>query len=204
MEAFKTPQRKSYTIVGLTIITVAFFIVFAIKPTISKIASIQTNTKALQNLEIQIDKKLATLDLLIAQKDSNKDNLVLFDKYFPTEKETSLLVANFEKISERYSLLLTSVSFDEATERVIATQYPTLTNVGVLETKITVEGDLTSIQNFVKHLEEYPRVMHIDGFAIFPVVKGAKSENDKRAGYSASITALIFHYNPIVSDTVNE
>lgn len=204
MEAFKTPQRKSYTIVGLTIITVAFFIVFAIKPTISKIASIQTNTKALENLEIKIDDKLKTLDHLIAQKDSNKENLVLLDRYFPEDRDTALLVANFEKISERYSLLLTSVNFDVATERVIATQYPNLTNVGVLETKISVEGDLTSIQNFVKHLEEYPRVMYIDGFAIFPVVKGNKVENDKRAGYSASITSLIFQYSPVVNEPINE
>lgn len=193
-DIFKTPRQKSYTIIGLTLVTVTFFFFFAIRPTLAKIGKIQDEIKQLQATEAQVDAKLAKLVELINLRDQNRAEIDAFEKYFPAEKETSLLVANYEEIAKKYDLLLTRVAFSDYQDQ----EYESINgyegNYKAIKTEITVEGEIKDIQKYLIHLEDYPRIMKVSRLSISPVEESVTDVNQERTGYTANFILDVYYY----------
>lgn len=198
-EIFKTPRQKSYTIIGLTLVTISFFVFFAIRPTLAKIAKVQDEIRQLEVLNTQVDAKLAKLVELINLKDQNVNKIDIFQKYFPTDKETSLLVANYEEIAKEYELLLTRVSFSEYQDA----EYKGVENYTgdykIIKTEITTEGQLKDIQKYLNHLEDYPRIMKIDRLNISPIEQSVTDVDEERTGYTANFILEVYYYSEPVT-----
>jgi Tfp pilus assembly protein PilO len=98
-ELFKTPQRKTYTTLVLTLVTVGVLIFFTIRPTFIKIADLRKELKDKKTFLERIDKKQRNLNYLIDEKASFTNELDIFSKNLPEEIKGGFIVANLSEIA---------------------------------------------------------------------------------------------------------
>lgn len=159
---FKTPQRKTYTLGGVTIIVVALFILFTIRPTFVKIGElnkeIAENREFLEDLEIKYD----TLTTLIQKKQEASGDIAYFETAFPEAKRSGFMVANLAAIAEQNGLVLSYVEFkDVDQEEETFFEIENIDRVIVSKVNLSLKGDLNDIENFVRHMEKFPRIYDI-------------------------------------------
>ncbi len=158
-ELFKTPQRKTYTLLGVTILVVAFFLIFAIRPTFKKIAELNNELREKRVFHEKVRSKLKTLNELIAKKQSVANELKYFEEDLPTDLNSGFIVANLAEIASKKDLQLSSVAFMESKSS--EEQKSVIPNIESAYVSIGIEGDIVQIEEYVKYLEEFPRIFDI-------------------------------------------
>ncbi|MBN2016510.1 hypothetical protein JW766_06810 [Candidatus Dojkabacteria bacterium] len=159
-ELFKTPQRKTYTLVGITTITVGLFIFATLRPTFIKIADLNKEIKDQEKFLAKIDKKLETVNYLINQKNLSQKELVYFDEDFPTEGKGGFLVANLAALADNNDVALMSVEFKEVDEQEIV-EITESESINILEVNMSIYGTLDNLEEYVEDLEIFPRIFDI-------------------------------------------
>ncbi|MBU0976251.1 MAG: hypothetical protein ABIE03_07525 [Patescibacteria group bacterium] len=207
-ELFKTPKRKTYTLAGITALTVGVFVFFALKPTFVKIADLNAEIKDKKEFLAKIDDKLTTVNDLIQQKQSVSQELVYFDKALPEDKKSGFLVANLAEIAESYDVLLVSVeSKDVESEKQVSMQIERPQGVLIENVNVSLEGEMSSIEKYLKHLETFPRIFDVINIGYRKNDPSALSENSaKYYPYVANISLYVFHWdvNAVTIDETGE
>lgn len=160
-ELFKTPQRKTYTMVGVTAVTVGLFVFLTIRPTFIKIADLNKEIQDKETFLSKIEKKLETLNYLISQKETSSTELEVFLKDFPEEEKGGFIVANLAQIAEQYDNILKSITFNDEldSDYEIGIEYEE--NIKIVQVDIVILGDLDDIEKFVEYIETFPRIFDI-------------------------------------------
>ena len=112
-ELFKTPQRKTYTMVGITALTVGLFIFLTIRPTFIKIADLNKEIKDKEIFLNKIEKKLENVNYLISKKESSTEELDIFLRDFPEEVKGGFIVANIAAIADKHEIVVQRIEFSE-------------------------------------------------------------------------------------------
>ena len=162
-------QKKEvvvYTGLALTFFTISFFALFAIKPTVTTIASL---IKEIQSKK-EIDKKLQVKINALREAQTNyslvKDKLVLVDQALPQESELISLLYQIEILTQKNNTTIESLNFEssyllgEKTEETKNTQSPA-TNFS-----LTLSGDFESLNNFLASFENLRRVIGLESFGV--------------------------------------
>lgn len=159
----QSPKARSFAWISLTVFTISFFIIVAIKPTLVTIAKLNREIKdkeeALQKLQTKIN------SLVAAQQEfaANIDNLSLLDEALPekndfpqiayfveqtaVENQVSLQSLNFEKIGPVKS------SFSKNDELAAKTSF--------LNFSLSVSGNYNHLKNFLNEIESARRLVQI-------------------------------------------
>lgn len=205
-DLFKTPRRKTYTLVGITILTVGIFGFFALRPTFVKIADLNAEINDKQEFLEKVDKKLTTVNDLISQKQSVSQELVYFGKALPTEEKSGFLVANLAAIAEQYDVDLMSVESDKVqTSKKVNLRIDTPEGVFINQVSVNIEGEVRGIEQFVKHLETFPRTFDIKTLSY---QKNDPSQADDLfqdfKPYSANIVMYVYYWNESADVPIND
>ena len=158
---FKTPQRKSYTLIAFTAITVGVFVVFSLRPTFRKVSSLRKEIKDKEEFLEKMNKKLSTLNILIDEKESLSREAAYFDKFFPTEQKEGFLVANLAEIADENNLILKSISFIDEGDIIETKNTTEEVNIYVHGVSMTLEGEKTDVERFTKYLESFPMIFDL-------------------------------------------
>lgn len=160
-ELFKTPKRKTYTLAGITAITVGIFVFFTIRPTFVKIADLNKEIKDKQEFLSTVENKLETLNYLISQKQSVSQELSYFEEDLPTEEKGGFIIANLAAIAEKQDLDLIGVEFDEELSENVQLDVENSGSLRIVEVDLRLEGDFTNLEKYVGYLENFPRIFDI-------------------------------------------
>lgn len=157
---FKNEQNKTYTMVGLTVLTVGVFVFLAIRPSYTKINELREEIKVKEELLQKMKSKRETIQYLVEKKDEISDQLPSFEDAFPQKPEEAFIIANVSSIAQQDSVLLKSIEFNKKTDKDYlneASEFGTL----FLKVDLSLTGDYVQLEEFIDDLSSFPRIFDI-------------------------------------------
>lgn len=99
----------------LTLLTISFFAVFAIRPTAKTIGELFANIKAQREIASKLEQKLKDLGTAQNAWRSEEGRLILLDQTLPTNPKPAELLQQLESLAANYNTTLLSLSVEDAT-----------------------------------------------------------------------------------------
>lgn len=200
-ELFKTPKRRTYTLAGITALTVGIFVFFTLRPTFVKIAELNKEISDKREFLEEIDVKLDAINFLISERRSVTSELTCFAESFPEEKKTGFIVANLSEIAEIKNVDLMNVEIDDDIDETELTNLDELGSAVAVKVNINVEGSLSDLEKYIEHLENFPRILDIDLIS-YSKVDLSRFEGDL-ANYKpirCNISVYMYHWSEEVEE----
>lgn len=195
-ELFKTPKRKTYTLVGITAVTVGVFVFFTIRPTFIKIADLNKEIKDKQEFLSKVETKLETLNYLISQKQSVSQELGYFEEDLPTEEKGGFIIANLAAIAEKQNLDLVGVEFDDNLSENVQLDIENFSDLGIVEVGLCLEGDFKNLEKYVGYLENFPRIFDVRSINYEKLdLSKFKDDLDNYKPIECNISMYVFYWN---------
>jgi Tfp pilus assembly protein PilO len=108
------PKAKAYTYLGISCLTVAFFIFFAIRPTINTIIGLQKQIKDNKEVESKLQEKISALSQLQAEYEIIQADLPILDTALPVKPNIDELIKTVEKLAFENQASLSAMQVGEA------------------------------------------------------------------------------------------
>lgn len=175
----KNEKNRKYFIVGLTISTSLFFLLFAINPTLSTIATLTKQLDDLKVVDESLQTKIANMDSLQARYQVIEPDLELIEEAIPGEPSSVELTGQIQQAATTsnvtlLNITLSDIDYSEAVE--IPTQtYPVT---------IVAEGTYSNISDFLDKLFTMQRIITFNQVSI--------DRNIQTGGLSVSIKAAAY------------
>lgn len=177
--AFKTPKTKAYTMLVLSLFAIAFFGLFAIRPTVVTIISLQKEIKQSREVDDKLAKKIDDLHTAeeVLSRVSPKKGLVL--QAIPPNPNIALLLRGIEARAQMSGVTLGAMQVrslnlegEEARSQATASaqlsdeevQKIALSGKPLNEIKISLNltGTEQAIMSFLHELAQYRRIITMD------------------------------------------
>lgn len=170
-QLYRQKKTRVYTEIVLSIFTTAFFLFFAIKPTVVTITGLLKETKDKKMVVEKLEEKVNALNLAQREYQSLQTELYLVDQALPQEAKISLLLKQLEALALK------------AQVNVEAIQYSTVTLRGEISRSepqglgfnLAVSGDYQNLREFLHSLNDLRRIILLDAFSF----KIKKAEEQK-------------------------
>lgn len=132
----KDPKKQAYLMVILSLLTIAFFSFFAIRPTLKTIAVLERKIDDKSVLNQQLDDKINSL--LSAQEEYQKMQSVINNMYelLPPSPEFPVFLNQLETLAQNHGAMITSLKFEPIT--LYATQNQTVKPPAAESNQITL------------------------------------------------------------------
>lgn len=170
-----TAKARSFIWLSITIFTISFFLIVAVKPTLVTIAKlnkeIKDKTVAANELQKKINAIIAAQDIYTR----NADNLVLLDDAFPEKSEFPRLAYFFEQVATASGITFKTLNFERVGGTVAAPTTSLLSNLP-LNFSLSANGDYLKLKDFLKELESSRRLLKIKEATFSRVKKGDSFE----------------------------
>ncbi|PIS09308.1 hypothetical protein COT75_02265 [Candidatus Beckwithbacteria bacterium CG10_big_fil_rev_8_21_14_0_10_34_10] len=172
-ELYQKPLFKASFNLGLTLLVVTFFALFAVKPTIKTIINLRKDLKENQRVKDSLEKKITDLNKAKTTYGQISEDLHLIDMALPKQADFKTLAAQINYLTYSNKLTLLSASYggfslidDGLTEITKKKQVKGPANS--LEFNLTITGSLTNIRKFLGELEQLERLIQIKSVGFSP------------------------------------
>lgn len=159
------PEVKLYLELTLTLFTISFFTVFAIRPTALTIINLYKDIESQKIVNQQLDQKIAALNLAQNNYQKYQADLSILDLILPTRPLPSLLLSQVESLIASHALSLSSLSLDNIYLIGSPSRSPTSENLPTLPAStesvnftISVQGDYANLKAFLQDMENLQRI----------------------------------------------
>lgn len=159
---YQTKKGRVYTGIIFSLITIIFFIIFAIRPTLITIAQLIKQTKDQKLVITELDKKINNL----AEAQNNyltvSDDLNLIEEALPPKANLPLLARQIEVLARQAGINIVNLRFNNIN---------LLQTNGVKGEKVEILfsfnglGDYQNLKNFLSSLTSLRRVILIQAFS---------------------------------------
>ena len=159
---YQTKKGRTYTGIIFSLITVIFFIIFAIKPTLTTIAQLMKQTKDQRLVVTELDKKIN--NLAEAQKnylEANND-LGLVEEALPSKTDLPLLTRQIETLARQAGIEIINLRFNNI--NLLQTNGPKGEQVEILFS-FNGLGDYQNLKTFLNSLTSLRRIILIQAFS---------------------------------------
>lgn len=196
----KTKKGKAYSMITLSFLTMAFFGMFALWPTIKIIARLQREIVDNRQIDQKLSKKIASLALAQANYELIRGALPQLNKALPQTPELGQLLTTIESVAKTEDATISALAVQSV---ILSTQSGVLGATSDEPTSIdftfTLDGTYDQLSRFLKALVSSPRLIRVDTITIKP-------SSDKTASITLSInsTSKGFYYPQLKHDTVNQ
>lgn len=174
-------QTVAYAYVVLTLFTLSFFGLFALRPAFSIIANLQKQLADDQKVYEALKQKLANLQKLDTQYQDIEPSLDLVYQAIPAAADAPSLIRQVEKLAESNGVALTTVDTGAIDE------YPLSDGNKLYSFTFTVdaEGTEANIAAFLNSLINFNRVISLERVVTTKTEKGAVKANVNGKAYFA-------------------
>jgi Tfp pilus assembly protein PilO len=178
-----TPQKKTYTFLGVTLLLILVLLFGAIRPTLVTITQLRAQIKESKRVEARLQQKINTLNSF--QKDYNRleDDFQMLNYYFPKDSDYSLLMANLESIIKSYGFELSNLSV-ESVEEESHEQTGKYAGMVPVEASIRIVGNQNDLIDLMEYLEGLPIILEITSVRFAP----GEADNPAQINFSVSFT----------------
>lgn len=179
MQEEKKQKFIGYLYVSLTLFTLSFFGLFAIRPTLSTISNLDKQYKDNLLVYNSLKEKLSALQKLDIQYQEIQPDLELIFNAIPKSNKITYLTRQLENLAFADNLTVTHLAFDTIEI------YPNKKNASMYSFKfsISVEGTNDNVNKFIADFINFDRIIGIDH-----LVSGKTIENK----FGASIGGRAF------------
>ena len=159
---YKTRKARVYTGIIAALVTIIFFIAFAIKPTLVTIAGLIKQVKDQQFVLTSLEGKIRNLSTAQTNYLNNESKIYLVDEALPASAEIGSLAKQLEALSRKTEVSIESFRINEAVldsaeEKIANEKQPVNFNV-------TVSGNYENLRKFINLLSNLRRTISIESF----------------------------------------
>ena len=148
---FYAPEKKSHTILGMTLFSLIIFGAFAIRPSISTISRLNSEVKKAREAKQLLDQKIKDLSQAQINYQLALEDIKLVDEALPQDASVPAILETLAIVAGRNNVILEETRFGTIEGD----------NLKTLALTVTVAGDLTKIEKFISELENGIRQMDV-------------------------------------------
>lgn len=170
---YQKKKARVYTGIVLSILAVAFFLFFAIRPTLVTITSLLKEIKDKREIAEQLEDKINALNSAQIEYQRIEKDLYLIDESLPVNADVSLLLRQLEALARKNNVALGPIQFEETIlkgeEVTPANKTKKKTEVGEaaqsVNFSLAVAGNYNQLKSFLGALTRLRRLVLVDAFA---------------------------------------
>lgn len=155
---FKKEKTQNFTTIILTFITLSFFGLFAINPTISTIAKLQKQLSDSKFVDQKLQEKISALNSLQNAYTSIKGDMPTILNAIPTKPETILLTALLQGITRQHTITITRLQLFQVE---LSKKQQVKDMYSSFPFAIEVEGTQSNLTTFISELINFQRIISI-------------------------------------------
>ncbi len=160
---YQNPVAKVSLELFLSLFTIIFFGIFVIRPTMVAITDLIKEINDKQELEQQLERKIAALSTAQEEYNLVKSKIVYLDEATPSQPEIIRSLKTIEKIGADEKIIISSLRASVIPEE----KRPQILDAGQLTRldvylTLQVMGDYPAIKNFIEILHQYRRVFVVE------------------------------------------
>lgn len=159
---YSNPVARVSLELFLTIGTVIFFGIFAIRPTLVTMSNLIKELEEKRALDTQLSQKIAALSSVQGQYAQLETRTGVLDESIPSQPFFKDALKTIEKIASDNKLVIASINAPEVPEEVVATGSIDQLERVSLPLIVTVTGDYPTIRAFVEAIRQARRSMIVD------------------------------------------
>lgn len=191
------PEVRASLEILLTVLTISFFIVFAIRPTANTIATLFSDINSQKEVKEKLDKKITDLSTARQVWSKEQNRLKLIDDALPKSSSPDLFLRQIEGLAVTNKTTLSNFAVEQTTlygnkpkiVQDLESQQPKSDLPSVNKTRIafTVNGQFIDIVNVLHNLNNMRKIILTDTISIMPRSSGAKNTGEiilKITGYA--------------------
>ncbi|MBI3397297.1 hypothetical protein HY045_02370 [Candidatus Woesebacteria bacterium] len=170
---YAKPDVKIFIEMGLSLVTISFFTVFALRPTFVTIAQIYKDIKSKEETVTKMDEKINNLQKAQQILSQKSDEVSLIESAVPTNPSPDKFVIQLQQLSNSRSISLDALSL---TDVIIAGKHPSQSGSADLQpfppgaqempVVLRIGGVFSSISQALADLENLRRPLKIDKVTI--------------------------------------
>jgi len=178
-ELYQRPLVRNFTFLVLSLLTVAFFGIFAIKPSLKTIGELVKEIKDKKMANQKLEQKINALSAAQREYASVQPDLPKVYSVLPRNGDFSKLAKKIEYLAENNKTLISGFRIQKA---ILFGQEKE--DLDSLEFSLNIVGEYINIKKLLTELESLDRVVVIEGFSFSKKEKGRGEE----VGPSLSLT----------------
>ncbi|MDP3998441.1 MAG: type 4a pilus biogenesis protein PilO [bacterium] len=192
---YKKKEIVVYTSLILSLFTITFFGLFALRPTLVTVAGLIKETQEKGAINKKLQSKIDNLTQ--AQQNYSKlgASVEILNQAFPKEPELSSLIYQIEILAQKTNIQLLSLNFTPvdlvAADSQEKKSKKTDSGFNEVNFDLTAKGDFASLKNFLLSLDTLRRIVLVDSFTI------NQSKMDDRQGMGLSINGKAFYLHEV-------
>ncbi len=179
----RKPKVQAYSFLVLSLFTSAFFLFFAVRPTINTIINLRKQIEDSTNVNSKLTEKINALAQIQAQYEVIKPDLPLLAQAMPERADVVGLVQQIEKITTDNQAALTAMQFSEANLVGEGTGKDTQNSIPVTF-QVSAGGDYSRLLALLNSISKLPRLVSVDSLNI----------NSGTASPAATIRLKAYYY----------
>lgn len=165
---FRKEKNKRITTLVLTLLTLSFFGIFAISPTLSTIAQLQKELSDSKDVNTKLQQKIADLVTLHKQYMSLNSSFPLIFEIIPQKANVPLIIAQIQMLAGQSNVVLSNLQ----SSQVDLTNVPVGADASSFAFSLTAGGDYKDVASFISKLTTFNRIISIDSVSISQTQKG--------------------------------
>ncbi len=160
---YKKPIAKVSFEFFISLITIIFFTIFAIRPTLLIIADLIKEIDDKQTLDQQMQKKIAALASAQEEYQLVQDKISLLDQAIPSSPELIKSLKTIEKIAGENKVIISNLKVSAIPEekQVAITRVDQLSRTDIYF-NLQAVGDYPALKNFAAALNQYRRAFVVE------------------------------------------
>lgn len=161
------PQVKKGVEVMLSAVLVAFFALFALRPTISTIADLWSQIKTQKEISARLDEKISSLQKAKQIFTQEKANIALLDQSLPKKSQPIQFLQQVEGYIAKADVAIEAFTLDNIAIYGDATLNSAqikgkAPSTNIIRISLTLQGSYDNLLAFLKDSEELRRIIEVD------------------------------------------
>ena len=178
----ESTKNKSYTILGLSFLSLIVFGAFAIRPTIATIFKLQNRVKEGKAIEARMQQKIENLSELQMLMYEQERNIDLLKENLSDKPRIDTIIANVELIAKEYNLKVMSIKPSTNTNDKTKDMFEQGLLVESME--VGLFGSQFDLQKYIEHFEKLPRTVRVESVGY---LRPSRQANDDDFELSANL-----------------
>jgi len=169
----KKPVVQTSVKLLLSLVTISFFAVFALRPTLNTISDLLAQIKSQEEIAQKLNDKLENLEKAQVIWNTQQQNIALLDQALPQKANSMEYIRQIESLATIPSLKIISLSLAKTAlvgknivEEETDEKDTPIKDTNKISLSFSVEGSYSSLSNFLKDVENLRRVIDEDSVSI--------------------------------------
>lgn len=160
---FKKEKTQNFTTLMLTIVTLSFFAIFAINPTITTIVHLQKQLTDSKFVEQKLQEKITNLTKLQAQYEVLKNDIPIVLDAIPQTPTVPLFTAQIQGVAEKNGASITQLQIFQVE---LTKNQAISKNNNAFAFSLSIEGTKNNLINFLSTLTNFQRIVTIQNITL--------------------------------------